>query len=295
MKEIQFGNVIFIPGENSGRYPFCHSIYVNADKRVLIDPASNKERLITIRDDFGVDEVWLSHYHEDHWAFIGLFEDKDIWISSNEAFSLESLENFLDFYGIVDENMRKEWAEILLRDFNFKPRKLQKMFNGNQTIDLGGEKVDIIAAPGHTPGHLGFYFQNSEVLFLADYDLTRFGPWYGDRDSNVDETIESINHLRQIPARVWLTSHGKGVFDSEPKELWDKYLNIIFKREAKLLDFLNEPRTKNDIINAYIVYRKAREPKAFYDYCEWALMNKHLERLIKQSVVQYQDDMYSLL
>ena len=34
----QFGPVWFIPGENHGKYPFCHSVYVEG-AGVLIDPA----------------------------------------------------------------------------------------------------------------------------------------------------------------------------------------------------------------------------------------------------------------
>ena len=52
-KETHFGPVLFIPGENNGKYPNCHSIYIEGDK-VLIDPASDRERLVQLRKDPGV-------------------------------------------------------------------------------------------------------------------------------------------------------------------------------------------------------------------------------------------------
>jgi len=40
MEKQHFGPVWFIAGENRGRYPSCHSVYVDGPG-VLIDPASN--------------------------------------------------------------------------------------------------------------------------------------------------------------------------------------------------------------------------------------------------------------
>ena len=65
MQEQNFGPVRFIPGQSQGRYPFCNSIYIEGAK-ILIDPASDRERLLRLRDQEGVAAVWLSHWHEDH-------------------------------------------------------------------------------------------------------------------------------------------------------------------------------------------------------------------------------------
>jgi glyoxylase-like metal-dependent hydrolase (beta-lactamase superfamily II) len=72
-EERHFGPVWFIPGENRGRYPFCHSIYIEG-ARVLIDPASDRERLVQLRENPGVETVWLSHWHEDHFMHLDLFD-----------------------------------------------------------------------------------------------------------------------------------------------------------------------------------------------------------------------------
>ena len=88
------------------------------------------------------------------------------------------------------------------------------------------------------------------MAFLGDYDLTRFGPWYGDRDGSIDETIASVRRLQQLPAKVWLTSHEDGCFEGDVAETFDRYLAVIDEREAKLLDFLAAPRTLADIVAA---------------------------------------------
>jgi glyoxylase-like metal-dependent hydrolase (beta-lactamase superfamily II) len=155
--------------------------------------------------------------------------------------------------------------------------------------------VEVVPTPGHTPGHLAFYFREPEILFLGDYDLTPFGPWYGDSYSDIDQTIESIQRLKAIPARVWLTGHETGLFTQTTEELWTRYEGVIYEREFKLLDFLSEPRTLDDIAAACIVYGRPREPRAFFEFGERAIMKKHLERLRKNGRILQEGDYYAYL
>jgi hypothetical protein len=44
MRERLFGPICFIPGKNKGKYPYCHSLFIEG-AGILIDPASDRERL----------------------------------------------------------------------------------------------------------------------------------------------------------------------------------------------------------------------------------------------------------
>jgi hydroxyacylglutathione hydrolase len=292
--EQQFGPVRFIPGKRSGKYPYSHSLYIEADTKVLIDAASDDKRLKELHDSPGVDAVWLTHWHEDHFKYLHLFDDRELWISEKDAAPLSSLDAFFDAYGMNPEE-RQAWIPIMDKAFHFKPRKPHRVFNGKSIIDLGGMTVETIPTPGHTPGHCALFFQEQGILFLGDYDLSNFGPWYGDRDSDIDEVVASVNRLRTIPAQIWITAHEQGVFSQEPADLWDKYLAVIDRREQKLIDFLKEPRSLNDIVEARIIYGRKREPAIFYDFGERSMMGKHLERLIRAGAVQFDGTNYSLI
>jgi hydroxyacylglutathione hydrolase len=293
MDERNFGPVRFIPGANSGRYPCCHSIYIEG-AGVLIDPASDRERLTRLRDEEGVKAVWLSHWHEDHIAHLDLFEDTPLLMSAADVPPLADLETFLDWYDMDHDQYREFWREIMLTNFHYRPRRPTGFLEGGQVVDLGEVTVEIIAAPGHTPGSLVFLFREPEVLFLVDYDLTSFGSWYGDRYSSIDQTIETIHRLREIPAKIWLTGHETGVFEQNPGELWDRYLAVIDTRQQKLEKFLAEPRTMDEIIEAWIVYGRPREPKDFYWFSEKAIIRKHLQRLEAQGRLGLEDGRYRL-
>ena len=283
MEEKHFGPVWFIPGVNRGRYPFCNSVYVEG-AGVVIDPGSDRERLTGLARDPGVRAVWLSHWHEDHFMHLDLFAHLPFCIHEDETPPLTDPEIFMDWYGLAPKH-RDYWRQALRETFHYRPRRPAQTFSGVETVSLGGLTVEVIHTPGHTPGHLSFFFKEPRVLFMADYDLTPFGPWYGDRDSSIDDTIESVERLREIPAKVWLTGHEDGVFEEYPGDKWDRYLAVIGEREEKLVDFIREPRTMDEIVNRWIIYRKPREPSAFFEFGERALMAKHLERLMRAKVV----------
>ncbi len=290
MEEKNFGPIRFIPGINRGKYPHCHSFYIE-DAKILIDPASDRDRLKKLRDEEGVEQVWLSHWHEDHFMDLDLFDDLPLGIHPLDAPPLSDVESFLDAYDIEAPAFRDSWRSIVTEMFHFRPR-VPEIALEEGTRDLGGLTVDILHTPGHTPGHLCFYFKDAGILFLGDYDLTAFGPWYGDRDSNISATIASVRKLEQLPAQTWLTCHETGIFEKQAERLWSDYLEVIKTRENKLLEFLAESRSTEEIINAWIVYRKEREPINFYRFAEWAIMKKHLEGLIETGRVVFEDDHY---
>ncbi len=290
MEEQTFGPIRFIPGDNRGRYPFCNSLYIEG-AGVLIDPASSRERLIRLRAEQGVKMVWLSHWHEDHFMHLDLFDDLPLWISAADAPPLADISLFLHWYGFSAEE-RFYWEPLLRDQFHFRPRRPTRYLIGGETIKLGKISVDVIATPGHTPGHLAFLFRELSVLFAGDYDLTRFGPWYGDLFSDIDGTRASVDCLRKISAGTVLTGHESGVFADPPKELWQRYEAVITERERKLLAVLEEPRSLEEIVDTWIIYGKPRSPKAFFAFGERVHMIKHLDHLRKRGLVTQENGLY---
>jgi glyoxylase-like metal-dependent hydrolase (beta-lactamase superfamily II) len=285
MDEKCFGPVRFIPGKNRGKYPYCHSIYIDGPG-ILIDPASDRERLIRLKKECGVSAVWLTHWHEDHIMDLDLFDDVPLWVSQEDEKPLADLETFLDWYGSMEGEFRESYRQLMIDQFHFTPRKAARYLKGGETIDFGALSVDVIATPGHTPGHLAFYFKQPRVLLMGDYDLTKFGPWYGDLYSDIDSSISSVTLLRDIPANTWVACHETGLFEEPPGPLWDRYLDVIYKREERLLSLLETPKTMTEIIDAGIVYRRPGTKEPFFVFGEKAIMEKHLDRNIKNGSVR---------
>jgi glyoxylase-like metal-dependent hydrolase (beta-lactamase superfamily II) len=286
----QFGPVRFIPGANRGKYPGSHSLYIESD-RILIDAGAGRQRLEQLKNTEGVSAVWLSHWHEDHITNLDLFWDVPVYISSLDAPVLAGIDAMIDAYGVEDE-FRSHWQHFFEKQLGVVPRKPDGCLGEHPLLELGSTSVEILPTPGHTPGHLAFFFREAKVLFMGDYDLGKFGPWYGDAEASIEKTVQSVQSLRQLPAECWMTSHETGFFDEDPGALWDAYLNVIDKRESKLLALLETPRTLQEIVDAAIVYFKPREPRAFFAYGERAHMEKHLQRLLEKGRIGFSDNTY---
>ncbi len=292
MQDRQFGRIRFVSGDNGGKYPFNHSLYLQGDRtRVIIDPACSLQKLTHLKEE-GVDAVWLSHWHEDHIRYLDLFEGCPLWVSKRDFPPLTDIDVFLDWYDIKLPQERANWKKIMLDIFNFRPRQEAKFLADHETVDLGGLTVQVLPTPGHTPGHLSFFFPEEELLFLGDYDLTSFGPWYGDVYSSIEETIHSIHQLKAVSARRWVAAHNTGLFEENPGSLWDDYENVIDQRDKKILAFLSQPKTLAELCAAWLIYGRPREPKEMYEFNERVLVCKHLEYLQKNGKIFLEDDRY---
>ena len=168
MKDRQFGRLRFICGDNKGKYPYNHSVYIKTGAaRIIIDPACSLAKLTALRDDEGVDMVWLSHWHEDHIHYMHMFNGAQVWVSETDFPPLTNIETFLDWYGMDDAQIRAYWDEIMRKEFNYQPLKSANFFPLDTQTDIGGVRVEAIATPGHTPGSL-CYLVNGRWLFTGD-------------------------------------------------------------------------------------------------------------------------------
>jgi len=206
-------------------------------------------------------------------------------MSEEDSYPLKDLEVYLDWFDAGDEKFRTMFRESMVQQFNFSPRFADRFLKDGEIIQLESSSIEVIQTPGHSPGHLAFFLKESGILILGDYDLSSFGPWYGDTYSSIKDTIKSINRLRNIPAKLWLTSHEKGIYTENPGEIWDAYINKIDERECELFDLLKNPKTMHEIIHSWIIYKRERQPIEFYESAERALISKHLEKLIQEDKV----------
>lgn len=270
-------------GSQSGKYPDANGILVRGTGRTaLIDPALG---VAARRDQMpAVDFVLLSHCHEDHFAGLADHPDAECWVHESERICLQSLDDLLDTFGVEDE-WREETARGCLEKFNYVPRPDARSFIDGHLWDLGGVTIRAIHAPGHTIGHCLFHIEPDNVLFLADIDLSSFGPFYADVGSSIDDFERSIRNARQIKADHYVTGHHKGVVNPATfVELIDQYAKVIPRRESRLLEFLDEPRTLDEIVQHRFIYRPG-DPIPGGDWIERIGMQMHLDRLLGRAKI----------
>lgn len=281
-----------VEGGKGGRYPYAHSLYLRDGGGVLIDCGSDLEDILRLKREEGLAVVVMTHYHEDHFFFLHMVPDVEVWASEADAPALESLEVLLDRYGVAGSEWEPFFRKLLTEKFSFGPRRIARRIADGERIRFGRIEAVSVVAPGHTPGHLCFLFPSDGILFLADYDLTGFGPWYGDKPGSIGEFRRSARLLAEIGAPVNVASHETPVHRGCIRSRVEEYLSRIDRREEGLREYLRRPRTMREIIGRRIVYGQGR-PGPWFDYGEWALMSKHLEGMVARGDASFDGERYA--
>lgn len=288
-----FGPIKFIPGKKGGRYPYCHSLVIDGDETWVVDPASDKDYLRGLAQTREVTRVFISHFHEDHQKYNYLFPQARFYVPAAEAEAFRSVEGAFALMGLDDPQAREYWGEIMVRQFHFRPLENLVTYEPGQRFQQGEVTLEIIPAPGHTLGHSCFLFPGQELLFLADVDLTPFGPWYGDQTSSLEDFEATLKGLSEYQARTYITAHEQGVYSREGfQAALPAYQKSIAAREDRLLEMLKTPKTVKQLADRHFFYGKPKDPPFIYHHIETQMLTKHLERLRRQGRVTHSNGAY---
>lgn len=276
-----YGCSTVLVGEKNGKYPHGNALLVRgAEETLIVDPSIS---VIPRRAELPrVDRVVNSHCHEDHIAGNFLFPDVPWHLHELDRPGIESLENFEILYGYAEPIMAA-FRPMLLDQFHYTPRTDALAFRGNDVFDLGGGvRMRVVHTPGHTRGHSCFHVEPDDLLYLGDIDLSSFGPYYGDAWSDLEDFERSLALVRGIEARWYATFHHIGVVDRPTfLERLDRFAAVIADRERRLLEYLAEPHTLDQIAAHRFIYRP-QDPVPFAEAVERRSMSQHVARLLRE-------------
>jgi glyoxylase-like metal-dependent hydrolase (beta-lactamase superfamily II) len=277
------GRVTVLGGSRGGKYPHGNSILVSGrEETLLVDPSL----ALLERDERPMaDRVLNSHCHEDHIAGNHLFPEAAWHLHEHDVAGMRSIEGMMAIYG-MSPAAGAAFEEMVRREFHYVARPDAVAFRDGEVFDLGDASVRVIHTPGHTRGHCAFLVEPDGVLYLGDIDLTSFGPYYGDAWSCLTDFERSLDLVREIDARWYATFHHIGVLDGRGAflERLDRFAAVIASREARLVAYLAEPRTLEEVARHRFVYRPG-DPVPYADDVERRSMAQHIERLIAAGVV----------
>ena len=283
--------VTIIRGAENGRYPHGNSLLVKGrSETLLIDPSlSVAAGLAEPMDPRAVDRVLISHCHEDHLAGLIRFPHAAVHVHAADRLGLESIDGLMRIYGMAPE-IEARWRPEVVERFHYVPRPDAVTYEDGEVFDLGGTTVRVVHLPGHTRGHSGFLVEPDGVMFLADVDLTGFGPYYGDAWSSIDDFERTLQRCREIDAARYVTFHHKGTVDDRREflTLLDDYEAVIARRERAILEYLAQPRTLDEMVGHRFVYRPHVQ-LIFAEAVERRSAYLHLERLMARGLVTPSD------
>ncbi|MAQ70880.1 MAG: hydroxyacylglutathione hydrolase [Alphaproteobacteria bacterium] len=158
-------NITLIPALSDNYIVYFET---NDGLSVIVDPgdASPVENFLKKKGE-KLDVILNTHHHYDH-------TDGNLYLK--------------DKYGA------ELWGPVYEKN---RIRGMDKMLEGNVSYKLGGEALDVIHTPGHTSGHICFYFPQSSVLFAGD---TLFSLGCGRVfEGSMEEMHSSLQKLNLLP------------------------------------------------------------------------------------------------
>jgi glyoxylase-like metal-dependent hydrolase (beta-lactamase superfamily II) len=291
MEPLKFGAVRVYLGDKSGKYPDGNQVIVQgADTRVAFDTPLSSLHVGTDLD--GVDAVILSHVHEDHTVSLGRLPHAAVQVHAADLAAVQSWDGLRRHYGYA-EDVLDRLMPMVRAQFHFAPRPDATAYADEQMWDLGGGvRIRAHHLPGHTSGHCALVVESEGVAFIGDIDLTGFGPYYGDATSSLVQFQRSLERIKAIDAKVWVTSHHRGVLTGRVDFLQalGRFASKIDERSARLLGYLRErPHTLDELVARRVLYPAGYE-LVYVASAERRTILQHLAQLQAESAVALETD-----
>ena len=293
----EFGPIKLIEGEDDSRYPYCRSVFIDDDVKALIDPGAGYRRLTELKRRHHIDMVFNTHFHFDHIAYNYLFDESRILINEKEAPCLRDRKAIPPVIGI-EEVYGKGWvdgwldriADPMTEKSPYSPQnnhewwlstaRLDGEYKWGEVLDFGETQMHVIGAPGHSGGFSCMYFPRYGAIYVADLDLTPFGPWYAGSDGDIDQFIASSREIENVDAEFFITGHEMGVLRREEfRAGMDRYLSVIDERDRQILSALSTPLSLEEVVDRGLIYGTRFHVDAWVYMWEFITIKKHLQRL----------------
>ncbi|MEH7245219.1 MBL fold metallo-hydrolase [Neobacillus niacini] len=280
----QIDPLMIIEGPNESKVPFSRSLYINSKDKVLIDTGADPTELRALDDQFGVNLIINTHYHPDHTLHNHLFSNTEKWINPLEFETIQTIEGIARGNGVYQEwgpegvealrkHLPKEWVQNL--------GEISGTYQYEDEYNFSGVKVHFLHTPGHTEGYTSPYFPELGVVYVGDFDMTSFGPWYFGTDGDIDSFISSSKRLLELDVDTYITGHQKGVFTKQVfTEAMGKFLAIIEQRDEIIKKYIREGLNFEELTSTGIFYpKKILEKALILRTWERSGIRKHLQRL----------------
>lgn len=276
----RFGPVTVYFGDKNGKYPDGNQVTVRGrDSLAVFDSPPVANRIGSGFDD--ADLVIQGHIHEDHIAGLHRLPGVPVHVHQDDVLALRSWAGLARHYGVGAAVLPKLRAKIE-REYNYVERADALGFaDGAQWSLGGGVTVRAQHLPGHTAGHCALIVEPGAIAFIGDIDLSGFGPYYGDATSSLAQFRESLRRIALLPAKIWITSHHRGVYTDAAKFSADlaAYTDKLAHREQRLIDMLSAgPRSLDELVAQRLLY-PADYQEIWVEDAERRSISQHLDEL----------------
>lgn len=279
------GPVWLLVGQRRGSFPFCHGVIIE-DQGVtaLLDPGCGPSVLKPLAASGRVDLVINSHTHPDHCSGNHLFTKAEMLIPQ-AAWDFGGDKVKLSERLTEPGALARIWREFVTRSMGLEDFQPTGSFAPGQEIKIGSTVLEVVATPGHTADHCCFWLPQHGILLSADIDLTPFGPFYGHRESSLEQVRASVEKVRGLRPRVLVSAH-RLPMSQDLDQAMDKYLSVLDKREQRIVKLLAKEMTIAEMVEASPIYGGHGSRPELTRYWEGRMISDHLGLLLTKGHIQ---------
>lgn len=153
---LSIATVVVTPFMQNARILTCEETKAT----VIIDPGGEPDKIIDELHgrDLSCSQIWLTHSHLDHCgAVLPLMESLGVPLVAHPAEEAmrSQVRGIAQMYGLP----ASEW---------FDCPEPSIAIHGGEVLSLGKLHAEVLFTPGHSPGHVSFYFRSEKVLVSGD-------------------------------------------------------------------------------------------------------------------------------
>ncbi len=275
--------MFLLPGANNGQYPFSHSVLIDSDVVCLIDAGCGLSALEQVQEIATPDLILTSHAHPDHISGCWMFEDVPIHAPIMSADSFGDMHAMAKRFAPPD--LQRTYMSFIQGSMGFENCPASDHYDAGTSFDFGQARLVAIHTPGHTDDHMCFFDTSTGILIAGDMDLSMFGPWYGDLESDIQQIKDGIHNLMDLEPRLVVTSH-EGVIRTDIQERFQRYLEVVTMRQGAIAELVRTERSMDELVDLSPIYGGHTYAPALSRYWEGQMIEKHLDLLILENRVQ---------
>jgi glyoxylase-like metal-dependent hydrolase (beta-lactamase superfamily II) len=289
-------DIHIIQGLNRSRSPYSNSFLITDCITMLLDTGCGISIIESMLQSIRIDKAILSHSHPDHTSGSWLLKNSgtDIFVPQENSDSIGNTDNLAT--RMVGKELSEAWKTDYLPATGYRDFPFAGTYSGGQEFFTGKVRLIAVYASGHTNDHYCLWEPERKIIFGFDIDLSPFGPWYGNPESDIGLFIKSIERIRALPFELYLSSHAKPVNRVHALKRLDTYESVIEFRDSLIFELMpqGKPVIPSDITWISPIYGcdyKSKMDEILF-YGESNMVSKHLKRLNDMGRIMMQDETF---